>query len=166
MKQLSLILCFVGAVFGANATASDDFAEAVQGSYLLLQEDGFKRILSFYRGGNVISVSDQQADYGFTSGQGAWKRIGESEVTATVIDFSHSTESGSPLGSSLIVYMLTLSDKEARETEDGDRVQEFQSVTGAYSGKQFAFGQNPIAPTERPIREFGIGFTGQRISAQ
>ena len=166
MRRLIVALCVVGALGGGEAKASDDFATAVEGPYLLLQEDKFQRILSFERGGNVASVSDQQASYGFTGGQGAWKRTGQSEVTATIVDFFYNTEDGAPLGPSLIVYVLTFSDEVAPSPDDWDRVRKFQSVTGSYSGKHYAFGQNPLAPTEPPIREFGIGFTGKRINVQ
>lgn len=167
MKRLALTLCVVfGAMAGGEAKATDDFAVAVEGAYLLVQEDEFQRILSFERTGNVASVSDQQASYGFTSGQGAWKRTGQSEVTATLVDFSYSIEDGSALGPSLIVYVMTFSDEVAPGPDDWDRARKFQTVTGSYSGKQYAFGQNPLAPTEPATREFGIGFVGQRITAE
>lgn len=167
MKRL--ILAF-GVVMGAagvgGAKAADDFATAVAGAYFLIQDDEFQRILSFDQGGNVAQVSDKEASIGFTSGQGTWRRTGEDEVTATIIDFGFNIEDGSPSGPTVLVYVLAFADEVAPGPDDWGRERKFQSLRGTFSGKQYAVGQNPLAPTEPPTREFKNGLTGQRITAQ
>ena len=158
MKPLfSLLFCGVVALTATGARAADDVATAIEGAYLLIQDDEYQRVLSFDRGGTVSQVSEQQPLMGFTSGQGAWEQTGPETVVARVIDFNFGLDDGKPTGTSLLVYKLTFSDPVAGK---------FQQITGAYAGKNFAVGQNPLNPAEPPAREFGISFTGQRITAK
>ena len=50
------------------AGASDRDALEIEGSYILYQDDGHQRVLSFNRSGNVIQASDLETVVGFTSG--------------------------------------------------------------------------------------------------
>lgn len=154
---LSILCCILVAMTATGVRAADDLARAIEGSYLLIQDDEYQRVLSFDRGGTVSQVSEQQPLLGFTSGQGAWEQTGPDTVVARVIDFNFGLDDGKPTGASLIVYTLTFS-----EPLSGN----YQQITGTYAGKNFAVGQNPLNPAEPPAREFGIGFTGQRITAK
>ena len=93
---------------------------------------------------------------GFTSGHGAWEQTGPDTVVARVVDFNLHLDSGKPTGSALVVYTLTFAGLESGK---------YQGVSGNYVGKSYAVGQNPLNPTEPPIRTFGVDFTGQRIAA-
>lgn len=74
MKSLKLLLCFaLWVVSGGDVTAAEQRANTIEGAYLLVENDGYQRILSFDRSGNVSQVSDQQPLIGFTSGQGTWR---------------------------------------------------------------------------------------------
>lgn len=158
MKTIASILCVVVvALTAAAAGATDRLAIAVEGSYLLLQDDNYQRILTFDRGGNVSQVSDQQPLLGFTVGQGAWEQTGPDSVTAKVVDFAYDPKDGHLIGPSVIVYSLTFGDQASGA---------YQTVTGSYAGEQYAEGQNPLDPTDPPISTFGIEFKGQRITAK
>jgi hypothetical protein len=156
MKRLASMLCFALAVMHAESVhATDRQATAIEGTYLLIQDDGFQRVLSFDRGGNVSQVSDQQTLIGFTEGLGAWEQTSPNNVGARVVDFAFDLKSGRRLGSSLIIYELTFTDLEAGQ---------YQRVGGSYSGKVFPVGENPLEPTKQPIQSFGVSFKGRRIS--
>jgi hypothetical protein len=158
MKLLAAIFCFLTVAAGAVAAQpADRSAIAIEGAYLLVQDDGFERIISFERGGNATHVSNQQSLIGFTTGKGAWKEIGPGRVRARVIDFNFNQANGEPMGSAVIIYELTFTG-----LKDG----RYQSVGGSLTGEQYTAGQNPLSPTEAPARKFGIGFKGQRITAE
>jgi hypothetical protein len=158
MKRLALILCVtVGTLAAQDVSAADPFATAIEGPYLLIQDDKFQRLLSFDSGGTVSQVSDQQSLLGFTTGQGAWRSIGADRASARVIDFSYGIEGGKRIGPSVIIYDLTFS-----ELKSGI----YQKVRGTISGKVYPAGQDPLDPTTAPVRTFGIGFTGQRVTAE
>jgi hypothetical protein len=158
MKRLALVLCVLVGTLGAKeGSAADPFATAIEGPYLLIQDDKFQRVLSFDSGGTVSQVSDQQSLLGFTTGQGAWRKIGADRAAARLIDFSYGIEGGNRIGPSVIVYDLTFS-----ELKSG----EYQKISGSVSGKVYPAGQDPLDPTTAPIRTFGIGFKGRRVTAE
>ena len=73
IKPIALILCFVLVAMGVtDVRATDRVAIAVEGAYLLIQDDKYQRVLLLDRGGTVSQVSEQEPLIGFTSGQGAW----------------------------------------------------------------------------------------------
>lgn len=159
MKHLVLAFCLALAAAGATTVYGQEsgdrmFGQAASGVYLLTQKDGYLRLLSLRQDGTVSQVSPQQTTLGFTVGEGAWHRTGETEVTARIIDFDFDPRDGKPTGATLIDYVLSLSDLE---------LSGFKSVAGRYSGKQFALGQNPLDPNAKAIRGFGVAFTGQRV---
>jgi hypothetical protein len=156
MKPLVSVLCFLCAVIYAGSVwAAEQEAMAIEGTYLLRQDDNYLRVLSFDRGGNVAQTSDQQTLIGFTEGLGAWKEIGPDKFQARVIDFSFNPKSGKRIGPSLIIYDLSFTDLESGH---------YQKVSGSYSGKVFPAGENPIAPKKPAIQSFGIRFKGERVS--
>ena len=159
IKQLASILSIVvvAAVVASDAAAADPFATAIEGPYLLIQDDKYERVLSFASGGTVAQVSDQQTLIGFTGGQGAWAQVGADHATARVVDFSYAQNGGKPIGPSVIVYDLKFSDLAGGK---------YGKVSGSLSGKSYATGQDPLHPTAAPIRTFEIGFKGQRITAK
>ena len=158
MKRFALLVCLMLALVRAgDVAAEDDAALAFAGACLLLQDDKFQRILSLDRAGTITQVSDQEPLIGFTAGLGAWQQTGPDSVRARVIDFSYEVDGGKPSGPALIIYDLTFSD-----LADG----KYQMVSGLYAGEQFAVGQDPLNPSEPPIRSFGIAFKGQRITAE
>lgn len=154
-RKLALFLCTVFAIaISVSTHATDRQAIAIEGTYLLKQDDGYQRVLSLDRGGNVSQVSDQQPLLGFTAGRGVWHASRPNGVVARVIDFSFNLKTGARMGPSLIVYELTFSDPEL----DG-----FQSVGGSLSGKVFPVGEDPLQPTKDPIQSFKIGLSGRRV---
>lgn len=155
MKRLTSVLCFVLIVFtAAEVRASDSAAISFEGAYLLIQDDGFQRMISLDRGGIVTQISDQEALIGFTNGRGIWKQTGPNTVTARVIDFSYDLKDGKPIGPALATYKLSFSEPSAGK---------FNKVSGSYAGEQFERGQNPLDPGKKPIRRYGIAFNGERI---
>ena len=83
MKALAGILGLVLAIaLAAPAGATDRAAIAFEGAYLLLQDDGFQRVLSLDRSGNVSQVSDQQSVIGFSEGRGTWQQVGPDSIRA------------------------------------------------------------------------------------
>ncbi|MCP4327230.1 MAG: hypothetical protein GY791_02175 [Alphaproteobacteria bacterium] len=107
MKRVVWIFCFIFAVVSVTgAAANDRSAITIEGAYLVIQDDGYQRILSLDRGGNITQVSDQQPLIGFTSGKGAWEQTGPDTVTARVVDFAYELDDGEPVGSAVIVYEL------------------------------------------------------------
>lgn len=158
MKRLATMLGLVLAVaLTADAGATDRTAIAFEGAYLLLQDDGFERILSFDRSGTVSQVSDLQSVIGFSEGRGAWEQVGPDSIKARVIDFTFDPKGGERVGPSAIVYELTFS-----EPQSGA----YQKVSGSMAGSQYAIGVNPLNASEEPIRTYGIGFKGQRITVE
>ena len=158
MKRLASIFCLLIVSVGtAPVGATDRSAIAIEGTYLVVQDNKFQRILSFERGGNVTLVSNQQYLIGFTTGKGAWEEIGRGRVRARIIDFNFKQDSGEPIGSAIIIYELTFTD-----LKDGL----YQSVSGSSTGEQYSANQNPLTTTESPTRKFGSGFKGRRITAQ
>ena len=158
MKRIAVLACLLLALVRIGDVAADDSAaNAFEGAYLLIQDDKFQRILSLDRAGTITQVSDQEPLLGFTGGLGAWQQTGPESVRARVIDFSYEGEEGKPTGPALIIYDLTFSD-----LVNG----KYQKVSGLYAGEQFAPGQDPLNPSEPPIRTFGIAFKGQRITAE
>ncbi|MGE5146864.1 MAG: hypothetical protein ACM3N5_08950 [Candidatus Eiseniibacteriota bacterium] len=159
IKRLTSSLAIAVAIVmvAPSGIAADPFATAIEGPYLLIQNDNYQRVLSFDSGGAVAQVSDQQALIGFTGGQGAWTQIGADHVTARVIDFSEARDGGKAAGPSLTVYDLKFS---------GLSGGKYGKVTGSLSGKVYTKGQDPLHPTAPPIRTYSIGFKGERITAK
>jgi hypothetical protein len=156
MKRLvSVLCCLCAVIYAGSVWAAEQQAMTIEGTYLLVQNDKYQRILSFDRSGNVAQVSDQQPTIGFTEGWGAWKQIGRNKIQAQVIDFNFDPKSGKRLGPSLIVYDLTFTDLESGH---------YQKISGSFSGKIFPIGENPLEPKKPAVRSFGIGFKGQRVS--
>jgi len=140
-----------------GAGASDRDALEIEGSYILFQDDGYQRVLSFDRSGNVVQASDLEAVYGFTSGVGAWEQTGPDSAKARIIDFNYDRETGTPAGPAIVDYDFTF----------GDLVQgKYQTFTGTVAGKQYEVGQDPLAPTKDALREFGNPFKGKRITVE
>jgi len=161
MKTLILAICLALGVAGTTAVRGEEssdrmFDRAAVGVYLLTQTDGPLRLLTLDRGGTASQVSPQQTTLGFTAGQGAWGRTGHTEVTARIVDFDFDPLDGKPAGATVIHYVVTLSDLE---------LSGFQRVTGRYAGKQYALGQDPLDPNAKPVRSFGVDFTGRRVRA-
>ncbi len=157
MKALKLCLClFLFALTVGAATATDQTAISMEGSYLLIQEDRYQRILSLDRGGVALQAAAQQSVIGFTGGQGAWEQTGPDTAVVKVLDFTFTFGDGKQIGPAVIQYKLTFSGK-----ADG----RYQKVEGVFDGAQHAVGQNALTTKEQPLRTFSVRFTGQRITA-
>jgi hypothetical protein len=158
MKPTAWLVLFLLALAGSGGLAADEMAaDAFAGAYLLVQHDGYQRIVTLGPGGTVSQVSDQESVLGFTGGRGAWQQTGPDKARARVIDFSYELADNARVGPSLIVYDLAFSDLVGGK---------YQKVSGRFAGKQFTTGQNPLTPSEPPIRTYGIAFQGQRITAK
>ncbi len=139
------------------ANASDSDALEIEGSYILYQDDGHQRVLSFDRSGNVIQASDLESVIGFTGGVGAWEQTGPDSATARIVNFNFNVDTGERMGSAMIEYGFTF----------GDLVQGgYQTVTGSISGRQYGVGEDPLAPVKQPYRTFNYNFKGKRITAE
>jgi hypothetical protein len=158
MRSIARFACLLLALATAGGLAAEERdSAAFEGVYLLVQHDGYQRTLSLEPGGIASQVSDQEALLGYSGAQGAWRLTGPERARVRLIDFSHETEGGQPLGPALIVYDLSFA-----ELASG----KYRKVSGRFAGKQYAAGQNPLNPTEPPVRSFGVAFQGQRISAE
>ncbi|WP_136660950.1 hypothetical protein [Nitratireductor sp. XY-223] len=143
-------------IFAGSAQANEGTG-AMEGSYILLQDNAHQRVLSFSPGGSVSQVSDQEALIGFTASLGAWTKTGTGTAKAELISFNFDVkETGGGDGITRTTYELTFSD-----LKDGA----YRSVEGSYSGQTFEKGENPLAPTTDPVHSFATSFTGQRVSA-
>ncbi|WP_421724863.1 hypothetical protein [Bauldia sp.] len=136
--------------------APDDPVAAIEGTYLLIQHDGFQRALSFDRSGNIIQASDLQTLIGFTTSLGAWATDGPGKAKATVISFNFDVDGSDEIGATEIAYTFTFSD-----LVDG----KYQRIAGALDGRTYADRQDPLAPTAEPVRVFGYTFEGRRVTA-
>ena len=151
-------VCIAILSLGTSAAgASDRDALEIEGSYILYQDDGHQRVLSFDRSGNVIQASDLETVVGFTSGLGAWERTGPDSARARVVNFNFNVDTGNPMGSAVVEYDLMF-----RDLVQG----KYQTVTGSISGGQYDIGQDPLAPTKEPYRKFRYTFEGKRITAK
>ena len=158
MKHTAWLVLFLLALARSGGLAADEMgADAFAGAYLLVQHDGYQRIVTLGSDGIVTQVSDQEPVLGFTGGRGAWQQTGPDKARARVIDFSYELADNARVGPSLIVYDLDFADP-----VDG----KYQKVSGRFAGKQFAVGQNPLTPSEPPIGTYGIAFQGQRITPE
>jgi hypothetical protein len=153
------VILVAGALASSAAPASelddDAFAKALEGTYILFEKDGFQRVLSFSRGGNVTQVSNQEKSIGYTSGLGTWKRTGADHIRARVIDFEFDLDEGAPTGVAVVDFDITLS-KEA--------LAQYQALSGRYSVRSYATGQDPLSPSEAPRRTHNEAFTGSRVA--
>lgn len=156
MRHVAAFVCFAWIfVSAADIAADEDTRIPIEGSYLLIQEDGYQRVLSIDGGGTASVISSLQASIGFTTGQGSWAQSGRGTATARIVDFSLAGPAGTPAGPTLSVYELTFS-----EPVEG----KFTRVSGALNGQQFAHGDNPLKPSKPVVRSFGMAFQGERIS--
>jgi hypothetical protein len=139
------------------------FVRGVTGTYFLTQaieepdDFPFKRLVTITADGNFFSVSQESPSFGFSDGQGAWKRLGQQQkMTAKILDFDFNTATGEPLSVSRVTFTLTFADEVNGK---------FQTVSGEFLVEQFALNKNPLDPHARPRRKFGpTSFTGQRIT--
>lgn len=157
MKTILAGACVAILALGSvAAVASDRDALEIEGSYVLYQESDNLRVISFDRSGNVVVAATLESVYGFTTGVGAWEQTGPDSAKARIIDFNFSRDTGQPTGPGITDYEFTF----------GDLVQgKYQTFTGTTSGRQYDAGQDPLAPTGDPTRDFGTTFTGKRITA-
>jgi hypothetical protein len=145
------------------------FSGRIAGTYLLFQEPPedpdflfkLKRIVTITEDGSFFSVSQEQF-FGFTDGQGPWKRSGIREITARIIDFDFNVTEGddkpfgTPTGVTRVVFTITFT-----QLVDG----KFQEVNGTFSGETFAPGEDPLHPSPDSIKaSFKGAFTGQRVT--
>jgi hypothetical protein len=158
MKTILAGVCMAILALGTvEAVASDRDALEIEGSYVLYQEDGYQRVLSFDRSGNAVIAADLESAYGFTTGIGAWEQTGPDSAKARILDFNYKHDTGQPAGPAITDYEFTFS----------DLVQgKYRTFTGTLSGNQYDTGQDPLAPTSDPVREFDTPFTGKRITAE
>jgi hypothetical protein len=159
MKMLKTIgVCIAILLLGATAAgASDSDPLEIEGSYILYQNDGHQRVLSFNRSGNAIQASDLETVVGFSSGLGAWEQTGPDSATARLVNFNFNVDTGKPMGSAIVGYDLKF-----RDLVGG----KYQTVTGSLSGGQYDIGQDPLAPTTEPYLKFQYTFEGKRITAK
>lgn len=156
MKALKSCLCFALLISATGVAVADDANVAIEGSYLLIQEDKYQRVLSLGSGGVALHAASEETVVGFTGGQGAWAQTGTGSANAKVVDFTYTLGDGKPIGPTVTRYELTFSDEESGQ---------YQKVEGVFTGAQHAAGQNPLTTKEQPLRTFQVRFTGQRITA-
>ncbi|MEM9107678.1 MAG: hypothetical protein AAGC96_18705 [Pseudomonadota bacterium] len=136
------------------ATTNNTDTTAIDGTYLLIQDNEAQRVLALKPGGSASLISQGQQVRGYTSGLGSWAMTGPDSARVTVIDFNDPANEADGNGASQIVFDLIFSD-----AVDG----QFHSVSGHFSGQVFARGQNPLAADALPARTFGTRFDGMRV---
>lgn len=136
------------------AMAATNDSTSVDGTYLLVQTNDSQRVLALKPGGTASLVSQGQQVRGYTSGLGAWEMTGPDSARATIIDFNDPAFEPDADGASQLVFDLTFT---------GEADGRFQNVSGQFSGKAFAKGDNPLAKDSQPVRSFGTSFEGMRI---
>jgi hypothetical protein len=106
---------------------------------------------------NFFSVSQETLVYGFTDGQGPWKRSGRREITSRILDFDFnvSDDDDIPFGTPT---SITRVDFVMRFDEN------FQRVTGKFLGETFTLDQDPLDPQAEAIGRFNGTFTGRRVT--
>jgi hypothetical protein len=135
------------------------FGARIAGTYLAIRQPdaGPTRILTIFADGNLTSIQSIQfgqaaANGGFSNQQGVWKRVGEREIEATILDLAYDLATGEFLGTTIAHYDLRFDDS-------------FQRVTGRDMGKVFGPGVDPLNPGEtKPIAEFRDDFQAQRVA--
>lgn len=157
MRHVATAFCLAVASLAATSACAADDASAIEGTYLILQQDGHQRALSFDRSGNVVMVSDLETVVGFTSGVGSWEQTGPGEAAARIVNFNFNVVDGKQMGAAIASYTLSFADEVSGK---------YRSLSGSLSGAQYSLGQNPLDPKEEPYRTFAITFTGVRITAQ
>jgi hypothetical protein len=151
-----------GVLRSSEADNNSGFAEKVAGTYLVARDpaEGPSRILTIHADGNLSSIQSIQFSegagpegfVGFSDQQGAWEKVGDQQIEATVLDFIHDLSDGTFLGTTGAHYVLEFG-------------KDFQTVEGAVKGKIFAPGVDPLHPGETvPIVQFTDEFTAQRVN--
>ena len=99
------------------------------------------RIITLTADGNWFSIASNQTriglnpDMGYTDQQGVWKKTGNREITAKVLNFGFSPADGSHVGNSVAHYEVIFSC-------------DFNSLTGEYDGRVYPKDQNPLDPED------------------
>lgn len=94
------------------------------------------RIITLTADGNWFSIASNQTsigldpDMGYTDQQGVWKKTGNREITAKVLNFCFSPADGSHVGNSVVYYKVIFS-------------RDFNSLTGEYNGRVYPTDQKP-----------------------
>ncbi len=115
------------------------------------------RIITLTSDGNWFSIASNQTsiglnpDMGYTDQQGVWKKTGNREITAKVLDFCFSPADGSHDGNSVAHYEVTFS-------------RDFNSLDGEYDGRVYPNDQNPLDPENPDVFiPFGGTIEGTRV---
>jgi len=103
------------------------------------------RIITLTSDGNWFSIASNQTsiglipnDMGYTDQQGVWKKTGNREIIAKVLNFGFSPADGSHVGNSVVYYKVTFS-------------RDFNSLTGEYDGRVYSENQNPLDPGDPDV---------------
>jgi hypothetical protein len=155
-------LLISGVLRPSEADNDSAFAEKVAGTHLVTRDpaEGPSRILTIHADGNLSSIQSIQFSEGagpegfagFSDQQGAWEKVGNQQIEATVLDFVYDLSDGTFLGTTGSHYVLEFS-------------KDFQIIKGRGEGKVFAPGVDPLHPGEAaPIAQFTDEFTAQRVS--
>jgi hypothetical protein len=164
LKTRVVCIVFLAGV-GATATAQNQDkvyrhsgGQSFAGTFFVRESDSNTnwRIITLGADGNWSSIASNQTkvpdfDVGYTDQQGAWKRTGHREITATVLNFDFDPTNGEHSGNSIAIYNLTLS-------------RDFNELIGSYSGKEFPPDQNPLDPDDPgDFIPFGGRIDGKRV---
>jgi hypothetical protein len=157
---LALSVCIVGGTLRTSQAQTDDtslFLQSLAGTYLLLQNNRFQRLVTITADHNFFSVSQETLVFGFTDGQGPWKRSGRREITSRILDFDFNVSDaddipfGTPTSITRVDFMMRFDEN-------------FQRVTWTFRGATFRLGQDPLDPQADPIGRFNGTFTGRRVT--
>lgn len=152
-----------GTVEDTTKLQADDlnsFGQQIAGTYFATRQptEGSSRILNLFADGNLSSIQSTQfgggelGNSGFSNQHGTWKRIGEHEVKATVLNLYYNIPTGEFLGTAIAQYNLQFDNT-------------FQTVTGDVKGKIFSPGVDPLNPGDtKPILEFSSDFQAKRVA--
>ena len=148
-----LTTCMLGLVLPPEAHAG--LRKKASGSFLLIQSDGFRQLLTLTTRGTAFSQNSGQRSFPepFGDQQGTWKRTGNREIRIVTLDFTLDPQTDGFTGYGRSTFTASFS-------------QDFKEITGEVFVEIFTSEQNPLDPNEVPVNTFGpVTFEGNRITA-
>lgn len=150
---LSLTVCLMMSPWIPHEAEADGkfFNKPFVGTYLIEEKSGHWDIWTLSEEGNFFGTNSGQLKESFNDQQGAWKKTGDREISATMLNFDFDS-GGTLISIARADVIMTFDNK-------------FQTVAGSYVLRYFEVGtdEDPLYPetdTEDPLM---TTFTGRRV---